>query len=92
MKTYKAKRKGIINYILVLFLILPLVFCLLFKERFIENSFILIPILSPLALILWIYFDTLYKIENDQLYYRSGFLRGKIDISKICEITKGKTM
>lgn len=92
MKTYKAKRKGIINYILVLFLILPLVFCLLFKERFIENSLILIPILSPLALILWIYFDTLYKIENDQLYYRSGFLRGKIDISKICEITKGKTM
>ena len=55
-------------------------------------SFILLPLLSPLILIFWIYFDTFYKIENNKLIYRSGFLRGKIEILNIKEILKGKTM
>jgi hypothetical protein len=41
---------------------------------------------------LWIYIDTIYKIENNELIYRSGFLKGKIEIQNIKEILKGKTM
>jgi hypothetical protein len=92
MKTYKAKRKGLINYLLIGTVLLPIALFFLDKDTFIKNPFILLPLLSPLALIVWIYFDTLYKIEKNQLIYRSGFLRGRIDISKIKEIVVGKTM
>ena len=43
-------------------------------------------------MISWIYFDTFYKIENKNLIYHSGFLRGKVEIPMIKEILKGKTM
>ena len=92
MKIYKAKRKGPINYLLIGFMALPLVIFYLEKDRFMEEPFLLILLLIPLLLILWIYFDTFYKIENDKLIYRSGFLRGKIEIAAITEILKGKTM
>jgi len=92
MKTYKANRKGFINYLLTGSLILPIIVFLLDKGTFTEKPFILLPLLSPLILIFWIYFDTFYKIENKELIYRSGFLRGKIEIPNIKEIQKGKTM
>lgn len=92
MKIYKANRKGFINYLLIGSLILPIIVFLLDKGTFTEKPFILLPLLSPLILIFWIYFDTFYKIENNELIYRSGFLRGKIEILNIKEIHKGKTM
>ena len=92
MKIYKANRKGFINYLLIGSMILPIVVLFLDKNTFIEKPFILLPLLIPLILIFWIYFDTLYKIENNELIYRSGFLRGKIEILNIKEIRKGKTM
>ncbi|MCL8009285.1 PH domain-containing protein [Gelidibacter japonicus] len=92
MKTYKAKRKGLINYLLIGAVVLPIAIFFLDKDTFTENPFILLPLLSPLVLIFWIYLDTVYKIEKNQLIYRSGFLRGRIDISKIKEIVVGKTM
>lgn len=91
-KIYKANRKGLINYLLIGSLILPIVVFFLDKSTFTEKPFILLPLLSPLILIFWIYFDTSYKIENNILIYRSGFLRGKIGIPNIKEIIKGKTM
>jgi hypothetical protein len=92
MKIYKANRKGFINYLLIGSVILPIVVFFLDKNTFSEKPFILLPLLSPLILIFWIYFDTSYKIENNELIYRSGFLRGKIGIPNIKEILKGKTM
>lgn len=92
MKTYKAKRKGLINYLLIGAVLLPIAIFFLDKDNFTKNPFILLPLLSPLALIVWIYFDTVYKIEKNQLIYRSGFLRGRIDIPKIKEMVIGKTM
>ncbi|MBO3100070.1 PH domain-containing protein [Gelidibacter pelagius] len=92
MKTYKAKRKGLINYLLIGAVLLPIAIFFLDKDTFTKNPFILLPLLSPLALIVWIYFDTVYKIEKNQLIYRSGFLRGRIEIPKIKEIVIGKTM
>jgi hypothetical protein len=92
MKIYKANIKGFINYLLIGFLILPIVIFFLDKNTFMEKPFILLPLLSPFILIFWIYCDTFYKIEKNELIYRSGFLRGKIEIPNIKEILKGKTM
>ena len=92
MKIYKANRKGLINYLLIGSVILPIVIFFLDKNTFTEKPFILLPLLSPLILIFWIYFDTIYKIEENEFIYRSGFLRGKIEIQNIKEILKGKTM
>ena len=92
MKTYKANRKGFINYLLVGTVLLPIAVFLLNKNTFTEKPFILLLSAIPLILIAWIYFDTYYKIENNELIYRSGFLRGTIDIEKINEVLKGKTM
>lgn len=91
MKKYKANRKGILIYIVVIITILPIAIFLMDTDTFVAKPFILLPLLAPLLLILWIYFDTSYKIENEHLIYRSGFLRGKINIENIKEIVKGKT-
>lgn len=91
MKIYKANRKGFINYLLIGSVILPIVVFFLHINTFSEKPFILLPLLSPLVLIFWIYFDTSYKIDNNELIYRSGFLRGKIGIPSIKEILIGKT-
>lgn len=92
MKIYKANRKGLINYVIISFIIFPLIVFFLDIDTFMDKPFILLLLFSPLILILWIYFDTFYKIENNVLIYRSGFLRGKIEITHIKEIQKGKTM
>ena len=92
MKTYKANRKGFIRYILIGFFLLPILIFYLDKNTFIEKPFILLPLLSPLALIAWAYFGTVYKIEEKDLIYRSAFLKGRITILNIKEIQKGKTM
>ena len=92
MKIYKANRKGLINYLLMATVVLPIVIFFLDTNTFSDKPFILLPLLSPLVLVFWIYFDTSYKIENNELIYRSGFLRGKVGISNIKEIIKGKTM
>ncbi len=44
------------------------------------------------AWLLWVYFGTNYKLTDTELIYRSGPIRGKIEIRQIREIVKGKTM
>lgn len=91
MKIYKAKRTGFINYLLIASIIFPIAIFLFNRNTFSEQAFILLPLLVPMILLVWIYLDTSYSIENEELKYRSGFLRGKIEISTIKEIQKGKT-
>lgn len=92
MKKYKSARRGSTNYLLLVAIALPIIIFLLDPQTFFERPAILLPLLGILIQILWIYFDTSYKITEDELYYYSGFVRGKIKISNIREITKGKTM
>ncbi|MBD0835147.1 PH domain-containing protein [Aestuariibaculum suncheonense] len=91
-KTYKASRRGLIHYVLLGFIILPVLLFILEDKSINEKLLFYFPILIPMLLLLWLYFDTSYKIENNQLIYRSGYLRGKIEISNITEIQKDKTM
>ena len=60
----------------------------------IENTdfWILIPFAAITALFLWIYFGTHYIVTETELIYRSGPLRGRIQIDQIREIVKGKTL
>jgi hypothetical protein len=44
------------------------------------------------VLVLWVYLGTSYSITQHALSYRSGPIRGKIEIEKIKEIIKGKTL
>lgn len=88
MKIYKANKKGFLLEI-ALFLLIPfVVFWFLENNRFLN----LLILLIPFFLLLWIYFDTSYKIKDTTLLYRSAFIRGKIDIHSIHQITVGKTM
>jgi hypothetical protein len=50
-------------------------------------------IISGLALILflWIWFDTYYVISDKELLYKSGFIKGAINIDSIYEIERNKT-
>lgn len=92
MKIYKPKRKGFINYLLIGAVGLPIAIFFLDKGTFMEKPFILLPLLTPIILVFWIYFDTLYTIKDKKLIYRSGFLRGEIDTSAIVEIIQGRTL
>lgn len=92
MKVYKAKRKGFFAYLIAGALLAPLMIILSSFNAFLEMPLLLIILFFPLVLLLWIYFDTFYKIEGGKLKYRSAFLRGEVEISKIYEIVKGKTL
>ena len=45
------------------------------------------------GLILWMYFQTNYSLsKEDGISYKCGPLKGKIELNRIREITKGKTL
>jgi hypothetical protein len=92
MKKYKAKRKGFIHILILFFGLLPIILYLIAIDEFNKRPFFILPLLIPIALILWIYIDTYYGIQDNYLIYRSAFLRGKIDILKIREIQLNKTL
>lgn len=57
-----------------------------------SNFWVVIPFSAIIFLLLWIYFGTSYELTETELIYRSGPLRGKIEINQIREIRKGKTL
>ena len=92
MKNYKAKREPSLKFILLGILLLPIAIFLLDTETFLAKPFILLPLLVPVLLIVWVFFNTNYKIKEYQLHYRFGVWRGKIEINSITEIIIGKTL
>jgi hypothetical protein len=57
-----------------------------------EHPLVLLPLLAPFGLLLWVVFDTYYVIDGQKLRYRSAFVRGEVEIGRIREIVKGKTL
>ena len=45
-----------------------------------------------ILLLLWIYFDTSYLLTKEHLIYKSGPIRGKINIVDIREVEANKTL
>lgn len=56
------------------------------------DSTLLSLLLLIMIFILWIFFDTSYKLNENSFSYRSGPLKGSIEINRINEVIKGKTM
>lgn len=52
----------------------------------------LIVILASIALLMWIRFGTYYVIKESKLFYRSGPVRGAIDIQSVHALIKNKTL
>ena len=53
----------------------------------------LIPILLLVAiLLLWMFFGTHYELAGHQLIYRSGPMKGSINLDRIQEVVSGKTL
>ena len=92
MKIYKANKKGHITYLLLAIVIVNIVIALFQKEAIADNPLIIVILLIPVFLFFWIYYDTSYAIDDKYLIYRSGFIRGKVEIRSITEIDCGKTL
>jgi hypothetical protein len=70
---------------IVLFFIVMLVL------NYVKGNFPLIPIIIislVTSFVLWVLLDTRYVIKNNFLLYRSGPIRGRIDITKIKSIKR----
>lgn len=75
----------VVLWSLVLFLILSLAL------NFQKGTFPLMPVIivsSVIGFVLWVILDTRYVIKNNFLLYRSGPIRGRIDIKKIKSIKR----
>ncbi|ODS79379.1 MAG: hypothetical protein ABS46_15925 [Cytophagaceae bacterium SCN 52-12] len=92
MKIYQANKKGYFRFLLVGAALLPVIIYFTDTRAFSEKPYMLLPLLVPVILLFWIYFSTAYKIENGFFHYQSGPLKGKIEIGKISEIRKNKTL
>ncbi|WP_234733836.1 PH domain-containing protein [Tellurirhabdus bombi] len=92
MKVYKANRKGFFKNLILAVGLLLVTIIILDSATFLQSSWLLLPLLAPLGLLLWIYVDTYYQLEQTKLKYKSGFLKGEIDVLQIKEIVKGKTL
>ncbi len=101
---HKASKKGFITYVLIGTASLPLAFFFLIDqhplekgtvsaiETIMEMPFILLSLWAPFGLILWSYLTTKYWIKDGHLHYTSAFLKGKIPVTSIRKVVKGKTM
>lgn len=79
--------KNLVTITILWFLVLFMTGIVFFSYQEISNSLVPITIISLVtAIIIWILLDTRYVIKGSNLLYRSGPLRGKIDINKIKSI------
>src|SRR5690606_35036878 len=42
--------------------------------------------------LLWLFFGTSYELSNGTFIYRNGPITGKIDVKRIIEVKRGKTL
>lgn len=92
VQKYPAKKGNYLLFI-ILSLFLPVIYIWLLSFQFKE----LIPYsmisFVPFLFLLWIYCTTTYHIINDQIFYRSAFVRGSFyikDIEKIEWVNRPK--
>jgi len=91
MIVFPAKKKGFFIYPLVTSLI-PLVILYAHEGDLKDIAFELLLSLLPVALLIWVYFSTTYKVEGHYFHYRSAFIKGRIDILSITRLDVGKSL
>jgi hypothetical protein len=83
MKYYSAKGKTIPIVMLILLIgLIPMVI-----ERAWPGVII---VLATEGFFLWVWFATYYTIKDNDLYYKSAFLKGSLPVSAIHEIERHK--
>lgn len=91
MTTYQANKKGPVTYLIIAYFGFLAVLFFNDPDNFFEKTYWYSPFILPVGLGLWALFHTFYKIKDNKLIYRSGYMHGEIDINTIKEIIKGKT-
>lgn len=89
---FGPNRKSYIKGTLAASLILPFGIIFFAWSFFSAEPAMMVPLFLPCGIFLWIYFGTYYIVSGNKFFYRSGFLRGQIDISRIREIIVGTTV
>ena len=88
-----SSRKDILFTVLILgvsFLLIGLTFLQLYQGK--EWHWANLLVFAVIFLLLWIYFDTSYLLTKEHLIYKSGPIRGKINIANIKEVEVNKTL
>lgn len=83
---FNARKSPVIPILLGFLLILGAIGS---KDQFYVSLIILLPLI---VYIVWMWYDTYYVIDGDKLFYKSALFKGSIDIQKINEINKKKTI
>lgn len=78
--------------LICLLLVMIMAFILFNSQVGATQLFSLTIISLVVLLILWIFFDTKYELIKNHLKYKSGPIRGEIEIHRIRKIIKGKTL
>ena len=78
--------------LICLLLVMIMTFILFNSQIGVAQLFSLTIISLVVLFLLWIFFDTKYELTKSHLKYKSGPIRGKIDIYSIRKIIKGKTV
>ena len=61
------------------------------NEKIAPNEYwLVLPIAVVVALLTWLYFDTSYKVTPENLSYKSGPIKGNINVQSIKEIVPNK--
>lgn len=92
---FASKKDWLFNLIalsITVLLIASFVLGILIEEMPPEKYWIIALIIATIGIISWIYFGTNYEITDDEFIYRSGPIRGRMKVSRITEIVKGKTL
>jgi len=92
MKRYKSAKGMGIKLIIAVFMSLPVLLFLIEPQTIVAKPLTLTPLLIPITLAWWVYFNTYYVIADGNLRYKSAFISGTIHITSIEEIRVGKTM
>ena len=91
IKKFEGRRIGITLYLLIIVIGILLVPLFIESEKTLAFWLIQIPLFGSLVLLIWPLMVTHYTINGFTLNYRSGFIKGKIDIRDIRVIHDGKT-
>jgi hypothetical protein len=91
-KSEKAVWIGLIIWGAVILILAAIIYNFIDAHSLIEIILVFILLSLSAGFLLWIWFDTKYKIEDGFLYCNSGPINAKIEINKITQIIKNRTL
>jgi hypothetical protein len=91
MTKYRSRKGKSLQISLVASIVLPLVITAVGYPEIFKIPFIGFLLFIPAGVLLYLYFGTYYRIEENHIFYQSAFVSGKVNINSINRIAKNKT-